>query len=111
MTSRSADYHVFGQTQHLAAGLVTVFANAATSKCGCGGSAFVGLDGWKSVDQKVTPYGEIGPGLFQFEKKDFGPLGESESAFVMPCASAPGPPSDGEPIGAVSQPRRDIFHR
>jgi DNA primase catalytic core len=82
MTSRSADYHLFGQVQHLASGLVTVFANSSHPSS-CGGSAFIGLDGWKGVDGKLTPYGEIGPGIFNFVKDEFGPLKERESALVI----------------------------
>jgi hypothetical protein len=102
MSSRSADYHIFGQAQHLAAGLVTVFANHS-GKSSAGGSAFIGLDAWKPVDQRATPYGEIGPGLFQYEKKDFGPLKEHECALVI---------ADVDPMHTTDQkPRPQYMER
>lgn len=83
MTSRSADYHIFGQNQYLAAGLVTAFCNAVCPGVGCGGSAFVGLDGWKRTDPVASPYGVISPGIFRLDDKTSGALGTFESAMVI----------------------------
>ncbi len=83
MTNRSADYHVFGQNQYLAAGLVTVFCNAVSPPVGCGQSGFIGLDGWKQTEGAHTPYGSQAPGIFQLGGKHSGPLGTNESAIVI----------------------------
>lgn len=84
MTARSADYHIFGQNQYLATGLVTAFCNAVSPPYGCGQSAFVGLDGWKITEAIRTPYGSKSPGVFQLgSSKHSGPLGKSESAVVI----------------------------
>lgn len=82
MTTRSADYHIFGQNQFLASGLITVFANAA-KPYGVGGSCVIGPDGWKKLDSKLTPYGEVGPGVYNIHQGEFGPLGEAESALTI----------------------------
>ncbi|WP_440981024.1 CHC2 zinc finger domain-containing protein [Shinella sumterensis] len=82
MTTRSADYHIFGQNQFLASGLITVFANAA-KPYGVGGSCVIGPDGWKKLDSKLTPYGEVGPGVYNIHQGEFGPLGEVESALTI----------------------------
>jgi len=83
MTSRSADYHIFGQNQYLAAGLVTAFCNAVEPSVSVGGSAFIGLDGWKSGTETATPYGSLAPGIFQLDSKHSGPLGTKEAAMVI----------------------------
>ena len=83
MTTRSADYHIFGQNQYLAAGLVTAFCNAVAPGASCGQSGFIGLDGWKPTDPISTPYGSKAPGIFQLGGVHTGPLGEKESAMVI----------------------------
>jgi hypothetical protein len=83
MTSRSADYHIFGQNQYLAAGLVTAFCNAVEPTAGIGGSAFIGLDGWKSGAETATPYGSLAPGIFQLGSKHSDALGAKEAAMVI----------------------------
>ena len=83
MTNRSADYHVFGQNQYLAAGLVTVFCNAVAPHVGCGQSGFIGLDGWKQTEGSHTPYGSKAPGIFQLGGSHSGALGEAEAAMVI----------------------------
>lgn len=83
MTSRSADYHIFGQNQYLAAGLVTAFCNAVEPTAGVGGSAFIGLDGWKSGIETATPYGSLAPGIFQLGSKHSDALGKHEAAMVI----------------------------
>lgn len=83
MTSRSADYHIFGQNQYLAAGLVTAFCNAVEPSVSVGGSAFIGLDGWKAGPETATPYGSLAPGIYQLESKHSGPLGTKEAAMVI----------------------------
>lgn len=83
MTSRSADYHIFGQNQYLAAGLVTAFCNAVEPTAGVGGSAFIGLDGWKSGAETATPYGSLAPGIFQLGSKHSDALGAKETAMVI----------------------------
>lgn len=84
MTARTADYHIFGQNQYLAAGLVTAFCNAVAPPYGCGQSAFIGLDGWKITEGIRTPYGSKAPGIFQLgTKKHSGPLGKTEAAIII----------------------------
>lgn len=83
MTNRSADYHVFGQNQYLAAGLVTAFCNAVAPHVGCGQSGFIGLDGWKQTEGSHTPYGSKAPGIFQLGGSHSGALGETEAAMVI----------------------------
>lgn len=83
MTSRSADYHIFGQNQYLAAGLVTAFCNAVEPTGSVGGSAFIGLDGWKSGTETATPYGSLAPGIFQLNSKHSDALGTKEAAMVI----------------------------
>jgi len=83
MTSRSADYHIFGQNQYLAAGLVTVFCNAVELTGSVGGSAFIGLDGWKAGAETATPYGSLAPGIYQLGSKHSNALGTREAAMVI----------------------------
>ncbi|NTF82459.1 CHC2 zinc finger domain-containing protein [Rhizobium rhizogenes] len=83
MTNRSADYHIFGQNQYLAAGLVTVFCNAVAPPVGRGQSGFIGLDGWKQTEALHTPYGSKAPGIFQLNGEHSGALGTTEAAMVI----------------------------
>jgi hypothetical protein len=83
MTTRSADYHIFGQNQYLAAGLVTAFCNAVVPHASCGQSGFIGLDGWKRTEGIKTPYGSKAPGIFQLGDSHSGPLGDTEAAMVI----------------------------
>jgi hypothetical protein len=83
MTTRSADYHIFGQNQYLAAGLVTAFCNAVVPHASCGQSGFIGLDGWKQTDGIKTPYGSKAPGIFQLGGSHSGALGDTEAAMVI----------------------------
>lgn len=84
MTSRTADYHVFGQNQYLAAGLVTAFCNAVTPKISIGESAFIGLNGWTTTEGSETPYGTQAPGIFELGNSEHsGPLGKNEAAVVI----------------------------
>lgn len=84
MTSRTADYHVFGQNQYLAAGLVTAFCNAVTPKISIGESAFIGLNGWTTTQGSETPYGTHAPGIFELGNSEHsGPLGKNEAAVVI----------------------------
>jgi DNA primase catalytic core len=84
MTTRTADYHIFGQNQYLAAGLVTAFCNAVTPKLGIGESAFIGLNGWTTTEGVETPYGTLAPGIFELGNSEHsGPLGKNEAAIVI----------------------------
>jgi DNA primase catalytic core len=84
MTSRTADYHIFGQNQYLAAGLVTAFCNAVTPKISIGQSAFIGLNGWTTTEGSETPYGTKAPGIFELGNSEHsGPLGKNEAAIVI----------------------------
>jgi hypothetical protein len=100
MTTRSADYHIFGQNQYLAAGLVTAFCNAVEYTAGCGGSAFIGLDGWKSTAAVPTAYGSVAPGIFQLGDRHSGPLGTMEAAMVI---------ADLDPIRTTDQRPRPHY--
>ena len=100
MTTRSADYHIFGQNQYLAAGLVTAFCNAVEPSAGCGGSAFIGLDGWKNTAAVPTPYGSVAPGIFQLGDRHSGPLGTTEAAMVI---------ADLDPIRTTDQRPRPHY--
>jgi len=102
MTSRSADFHIFGQNHYLASGLVTVFANPAASSGNpsVGGSCFIGLDGWKKSETLQTPYGGIGPGLFNIGSDNFGSLKPRESAMVI---------ADIDPLRPANQKPRPHF--
>lgn len=84
MTSRTADYHIFGQNQYLAAGLVTAFCNAVTPKISIGQSAFIGLNGWTTTEGSETPYGTQAPGIFELGNSEHsGPLGSNEAAIII----------------------------
>jgi hypothetical protein len=100
MTSRSADYHIFGQNHHLATGLITVFVNAASEGNSNGESCFIGLDAWREMKIKDSPYGDVGPGIFHFQRGDFGPLGTSEAAMVI---------ADIDPIRSTDHQPRPHF--
>lgn len=84
MTTRTADYHIFGQNQYLAAGLVTAFCNAVEPHYSCGESCFIGLDAWRETEPPTSPYGKVAPGIFQIGAKvHSGPLGRREAAMVI----------------------------
>jgi hypothetical protein len=100
MTSRSADYHIFGQNHHLASGLITVFVNAVCGSAANGESCFIGLDAWKEMDVKDSPYGDVGPGIFHFQRERFGPLGTKEAAMVI---------ADIDPIHSTDHKPRPHF--
>ena len=109
MSNRSADFHVFGQNQYLAAGLVTAFCNAVAPSMGCGQSGFIGLDGWKITDGLHTPYGSKSPGIFQLGGDHSGTLGESEAAMVIadidllrPADQRPRPHYQDRPLRLVA---------
>ena len=100
MTSRSADYHILGQNHHLASRLITVFVNAVCGSDGNGESCFIGLDAWKEMDVKDSPYGDVGPGIFHFQRDRFGPLGTKEAAMVI---------ADIDPIHSTDHKPRPHF--
>lgn len=100
MTSRSADYHIFGQNHHLASGLITVFVNAVCRGYANGESCFIGLDAWREMRIKDSPYGDVGPGIFHFQRGDFGPLGANEAAMVI---------ADIDPIHSTDHQPRPHF--
>ena len=88
MTTRAADFAVLGQAGFLAAGLTTVFCNAA-GKSACGHSCFVGHDGW---DREANPqpglaipgpYHGVLPGIFRPRSERRGWLGKKEQALVI----------------------------
>lgn len=87
MTSRSADYWIFGQSALLAAGITTVFCNAVADKDSVGGSCVIGRESWKNgkgtpgISSLITPYSGWSRGIYYNEKKDA--LGEKEQAMVI----------------------------
>lgn len=86
MTSRSADYWIFGQSALLASGMTTVFCNAVAGKYGVGGSCFVGRNSWflKGNDVAMmaqTPYHGWSHGIYYSNEKD--PLTTTEQAMVI----------------------------
>lgn len=88
MTTRTADFAVLGQAGFLAAGLTTVFCNAAYS-CGCGRSCFIGHDGWDhDVNHdpgipEAGPYHDVLPGIYRPYLPERGWLGQREQAMVI----------------------------
>ncbi len=100
MTSRSADYHIFGQNHHLAAGLITVFVNATSGSEANGESCFIGHNAWNDIEVKDCPYGDVGPGVFHFQRDKFGPLGTNEAAMVI---------ADIDPIHSTDHKPRPHF--
>ncbi len=90
MTSRTVDYTVLGQASYLAAGLTTVFCNAAKSNGGGHGqSCFIGHDGWDKDDNAPMglpgfgPYHGVLPGIYCPFRPDRGWLGTKEQALVI----------------------------
>jgi hypothetical protein len=87
MTTRSADYWIFGQAALLAGGATTVFCNAVVDKHSVGGSCFIGRNSWngggQSVhhDANITPYAGWSKGIYYNGRSDA--LGESEQAMVI----------------------------
>jgi hypothetical protein len=85
MTSRSADYWIFGQAALLAGGATTVFCNAVT-KDSVGGSCFIGRNSWNPEAAKIhcdlnTPYSGWSKGIYYGVAKDT--LGRKEKALVV----------------------------
>ena len=88
MTTRSADYWIFGQAALLSGGSTTVFCNAVvTPKGGVGGSCFVGRNSWKReggapyYDTNSMPYAGWSKGIYYNQKSDA--LGAREQAVVI----------------------------
>lgn len=86
MTTRSADYWIFGQAALLAGGATTVFCNAATKGMAVGGSCFVGRNSWNSEEPEVhsdaiTPYCGWSKGIYYGHPTDA--LGRKEQAVVI----------------------------
>jgi hypothetical protein len=88
MTTRAADFAVLGQAGFLAAGLTTVFCNAACNY-GCGRSCFIGHDGWDhDVNHdpgipEAGPYHGVQPGIYRPYLPERGWLGQREQAMVI----------------------------
>ncbi|NHV26803.1 CHC2 zinc finger domain-containing protein [Burkholderia sp. D-99] len=86
MTTRSADYWIFGQAALLAGGATTVFCNAV-DKSSVGGSCFIGRNSWNGGgqavhhDANVTPYAGWSKGIYYNRRSDA--LGETEQAMVI----------------------------
>jgi len=86
MTTRSADYWIFGQAALLAGGATTVFCNAVDSHS-VGGSCFIGRNSWNGGGQNVhrdtniTPYAGWSKGIYYNSRSDA--LGDSEQAMVI----------------------------
>jgi len=87
MTTRSADYWIFGQAALLSGGTTTVFCNAVKEKYSVGGSCFIGRDSWNEgtkplhQDATVTPYAGWSKGIYYHQKNDA--LGTTEQAVVI----------------------------
>jgi len=85
MTTRSADYWIFGQSALLAAGITTVFCNTAEDKHSIGGSCVIGRDSWKSETnangERNTPYSGWSRGIYFNKAEDS--LGKKEQALVI----------------------------
>lgn len=86
MTTRSADYWVFGQSTLLSGGATTVFCNAVKPKVAVGGSCFIGKNSWvkekksPTID-KITPYAGWSKGIYYNQPTDA--LGDAEQAIVI----------------------------
>jgi DNA primase catalytic core len=107
MTSRVVDYTVLGQASYLAAGLTTVFCNAASGN-GHGQSCFIGHDGWDKDEKGLVgvpgcgPYHGALPGIFCPFRIDRGWLGTKEQALVI---------ADIDPFYATEgNPRPQMLH-
>jgi hypothetical protein len=87
MTTRSADYWIFGQAALLAGGATTVFCNSAVPDVAVGGSCFIGRNSWSPAkrnvhnDSVITPYGGWSKGIFYSKPTDA--LGKEEQAVVV----------------------------
>lgn len=86
MTSRSADYWIFGQSAMLSSSMTTVFCNAVSGKHGVGGSCFIGRASWHHGDfgscmLPPTPYHGWSHGILYSGKDD--PLSEKEQALLI----------------------------
>jgi hypothetical protein len=86
MTTRSADYWIFGQSTLLSGGATTVFCNAVADKASIGGSCFIGRNSWvrdkkSPIIDKITPYAGWSKGIYYNQSSDA--LGESEQAIVI----------------------------
>jgi len=87
MTSRSADYWIFGQAALLSGGATTVFCNAVCKKNNSvGGSCFIGRESWNNNTDSVfhdlvTPYAGWSKGIYYNKPKDA--LGQTEQALII----------------------------
>lgn len=86
MTTRSADYWIFGQAALLAGGATTVFCNAVAEKYAIGQSCFIGRNSWTQTSNSAhydtaTPYAGWSKGIFYNEPSDA--LGTKEQAIVI----------------------------
>jgi len=86
MTSRSADYWIFGQATLLSGGATTVFCNAACKKQAIGGSCFIGRESWNNAKKSIfhdliTPYAGWSKGIYYNNPNDA--LGQTEQAVVI----------------------------
>jgi DNA primase catalytic core len=86
MTSRSADYWLFGQSAMLSSSMTTVFCNAVSGKHSVGGSCFIGRASWHHDETGEallvpTPYHGWSHGIFYSGKDD--PLSPTEQALVI----------------------------
>lgn len=86
MTTRSADYWIFGQATLLSGGATTVFCNAVLDKSSVGGSCFIGRNSWNKskkspIIDTITPYAGWSKGIYYNQSSDA--LGESEQAIVI----------------------------
>ena len=86
MTTRAADYWIYGQSAQLAAGLITVFCSAVMNTLK-GGSCFIGRDSSRAPKQSagiispVTPYSGWSRGIYYGQRDD--PLGADEQAVII----------------------------
>lgn len=86
MTSRSADYWIFGQATLLSGGATTVFCNAVCKKQAVGGSCFIGRESWTNSKKSIfhdliTPYAGWSKGIYYNNPNDA--LGQTEQAIVI----------------------------
>ena len=86
MTSRSADYWLFGQSAMLSSSMTTVFCNAVSGKHSVGGSCFIGRASWHHDETGEallvpTPYHGWSHGIFYSGRDD--PLSPTEQALVI----------------------------
>lgn len=86
MTSRSADYWIFGQATLLSGGATTVFCNAVSKKQAIGGSCFIGRESWNNSKKSIfhdliTPYAGWSKGIYYNNPNDA--LGQTEQAVIV----------------------------